>query len=233
MMDKTMDEDRKTAHKYLNLNKLLLAICVVGVTVLLEYIYELTNTTIIQSSQDVFPPWLSSLDASILVQINPALTNPLLNTIFFVFTQIGRASAIVLLSLFVYFFDHKKEAILIFTSLVIGTFTIFLLKELISRPRPFLTLPTIIPFINELGTSFPSGHATRLFTFSAVVTRKISPLSSCLYLLSFLVAFSRLYLGIHYPLDVFVGSILGWIIGKATLRNEKRILAFVSTHIPF
>ena len=100
--------------------------------------------------------------------------------------------------------------------------TIFLLKELISRPRPFLILPTIIPFINESGTSFPSGHSIRIFAFSAVVTRKISLLSYGLYFLSFLVAFSRLYLGIHYPLDVVVGGILGWIIGKVILRQEKR-----------
>jgi len=228
-----MEEAKKTFHKYFDLNKVLLIIFFVGVTVLLEYIYELTSTTTILSSQDVFPSWISSLDASILVQINPALTNPLLNNIFFVLTQMGRASVIVIFSLLFHFFGHKKEAILIFISLLIGTITIFLIKELISRPRPFLTLPTIIPFINELGTSFPSGHSTRLFTLSAVVTRKISLVSSSLYFLSFLIAFSRLYLGIHYPLDVFVGAILGWTIGKITLRREKRIIDFVSNIIPF
>ena len=228
-----MEEDKNTKRKHFYQNKFLLIIFFVGFTILLEYIYELTNTTTIVASQDVFPSWISSLDASILVQINPALTNPIINTIFFVITQMGRASVIVFFSLLFHFFGHKKEAILIFISLLIGTITIFLLKELISRPRPFLTLPTVIPFINELGTSFPSGHSTRLFVFSAVVTRKLSLCSSALYLLSFLVAFSRLYLGIHYPLDVFVGAIVGWTIGKITLRREKRIIDFVSNIVPF
>ncbi|RLI51484.1 hypothetical protein DRO61_02340 [Candidatus Bathyarchaeota archaeon] len=233
MLDKKMEDDKKTVHKHFYLNKILLIIFFVGSTLLLEYIYEVTNTTTILPREDVFPSWISSLDASILVQINPALTNPLLNTIFFVVTQMGRVSVVILFSLLFYFFGYKKESILIVISLLIGTIAIFLLKELISRPRPFLTLPTIIPFINELGTSFPSGHSTRLFVFSAVVTRKLSLFSSCLYLLSLLVAFSRLYLGIHYPLDVFFGAILGWTIGKITLKQEKRIIDFVSNFVPF
>ena len=84
MPDKKMEEEKKIIRKYLDLKKLLLLIFFVGVTLLFEYIYDLTNTTATQSSQDVFPSWISSFDASMLVQINPALTNPYFNTIFFI-----------------------------------------------------------------------------------------------------------------------------------------------------
>ena len=104
-----MEEDKKTTHKHLDLNKLLIGIFFIGVTILLEHIYALTNTTIIQSHQDVFPSWISSLGASILVQINPALTHPFFNTIFFVLTQIGRASVIVIFSLFFHFLEHIER----------------------------------------------------------------------------------------------------------------------------
>ncbi|MCK5403316.1 hypothetical protein KAI60_04305, partial [Candidatus Bathyarchaeota archaeon] len=62
-----MEEDKNTKRKHFYQNKFLLIIFFVGFTVLLEYIYELTNTTTIVASQDVFPSWISSLDASILV----------------------------------------------------------------------------------------------------------------------------------------------------------------------
>ena len=227
-----MDKNTTSSHKSIDLQKILLPIVFVSITVLLEYIYSLTRTPLPPSSGDIFPAWLSALDTSILLQINPTLIHPLLNTILFIFTQTGRASVIIVVSLLYHYFGQKKEALLIFVSLVIGTITIFLLKEFISRPRPFLTLPTIIPFIKEPWTSFPSGHTTRLFALSAVVSRKFSLPSLGLYVLSFLVAFSRLYLGVHYPLDVLVGGILGWTIGKVTLRAENRITPFVATFIP-
>ena len=227
-----MDKNTTSRPKSIDLQKILLPIVFVSITVLLEYIYTLTRTPLPPSSGDIFPAWLSALDTSILLQINPTLIHPLLNTILFIFTQTGRASVIIVVSLLYHYFGQKKEALLIFVSLVIGTITIFLLKEFISRPRPFLTLPTIIPFIKEPGTSFPSGHTTRLFALSAVVSRKFSLPSLGLYVLSFLVAFSRLYLGVHYPLDVLVGGILGWTIGKVTLRAENRITHFVTTFIP-
>lgn len=82
-------------------------------------------------------------------------------------------------------------------------------KHVIARPRPskeslFFTY------------SFPSGHSATAF-FLAVTLSELLLLSGVLYLLAFLVAFSRIYLEMHYPFDAATGSIIGVIAGYITV----------------
>jgi len=109
-------------------------------------------------------------------------------------------------------------------SIVIGTFVALPLKLAIPRPRPFITIPTTIALDREAGSSFPSGHAVRIFAFSFIAARLKPRFTIPLYLLAFLVAFSRIYVGQHYPLDVFTGALIGLVVGYLTLRYENRIL---------
>jgi len=80
------------------------------------------------------------------------------------------------------------------------------------RPRgyePLVGLPH--------SSSFPSGHATMSFgcaTVLAVLEPRVAPL----YLaLAAAIAYSRLYLGVHWPLDVLAGGVLGCLVGTALL----------------
>jgi len=223
-----MKKEMKNLIKHLELKKILLAIFFVGITILFELIYEIIFSKKMSPSSDVFPSWITYLDISVLLQINPALTNPSFSIFFNLITYMGRPLTVIIIFLIFHLLDYKKEAILILTSFLIGTIAVFLLKEFIPRPRPYITLYTVIPFEKEIGTSFPSGHSERIFALTAVLSRKKSKKILFLYFLAFLIAFSRVYLGVHYPLDVFVGSIIGWVIGKLTLRQEDKILKVAS-----
>jgi undecaprenyl-diphosphatase len=115
-------------------------------------------------------------------------------------------------------FFHKKIHVLLgllTSSLGAGFFTYFL-KLIIARDRPELVSRLII----ESGFSFPSGHATTAFVafpILAIVLFYSSQIPKflkfflilILSIFPFIVAFSRLYLGVHYFTDVVAGAIVG------------------------
>jgi undecaprenyl-diphosphatase len=90
------------------------------------------------------------------------------------------------------------------------------IKAVVERPRPFSTVPEADPLLGgTLGSSFPSGHAATAFAGAvilAVLVRRAIPL---LLALAVLVAFSRIYVGVHYPLDVLGGAAIGAAVALA------------------
>jgi undecaprenyl-diphosphatase len=87
-------------------------------------------------------------------------------------------------------------------------------KTIVHRHRPFVT---------QLGAktsthSFPSGHSATSFACAMVLAAAAPRLRVLLYALAALIAFSRLYNGDHFPLDVLAGSVLGLLVATALLR---------------
>ena len=88
------------------------------------------------------------------------------------------------------------------------------LKVAFERPRPFETLAYADPLLRAtLGTSMPSGHATTSFAGAVVLTVLLRRGAPGLFLLAAAIAFSRIYVGVHYPLDVLAGAALGATVG--------------------
>jgi undecaprenyl-diphosphatase len=100
------------------------------------------------------------------------------------------------------------------------------LKALIPRDRPTLRYPEPRALVHVPGThSFPSGHAATSFACAAALTWFAPQLAGPLLVLAAAIAFSRVYVGVHYPLDVAGGAALGAAIGVATallLRGAAR-----------
>jgi len=97
--------------------------------------------------------------------------------------------------------------------------TDYALKPLVARPRPFVSAPDIeVIGPRPIDRSFPSGHAATAFAGAYVLSEVFASARICWWALAALIAFSRVYLGVHYPLDVIGGSLVGCVCGWSTAR---------------
>jgi undecaprenyl-diphosphatase len=90
------------------------------------------------------------------------------------------------------------------------------LREAIGRERPTHRFPDPRPLVDvPVSGSFPSGHAAMSFACAALLAW-LTPLPKVpLFALAALIAFSRVYDGVHYPLDVLGGAALGLVVATA------------------
>ena len=90
---------------------------------------------------------------------------------------------------------------------------VVLLKNIVARPRPFAEIEALIPLIAKpTDFSFPSGHTTASFAVALVMLRMLpKKIGIPAVVLAALVAFSRLYLGVHYPTDVLAGFVVALV----------------------
>lgn len=99
------------------------------------------------------------------------------------------------------------------------------LKEAFDRSRPSVADPSFASVIVPPGSdSLPSGHAAEAFAAATVIAILAPRLRLPALVLAALVAVSRVYLGVHYPLDVLVGALVGVLTGLAVGLLCKRRL---------
>ena len=99
-----------------------------------------------------------------------------------------------------------------------------ILKPIVSRLRPYELNSTIQLTVKpEFDTSFPSGHTFFAFSVATVCFMYNKQLGIIMYLFAFLMAFSRLYLYVHFPTDVIFGAVFGIITGIIAGKLENYI----------
>ena len=108
--------------------------------------------------------------------------------------------------------------------LLIGNMT---LKPLIARPRPYSYFPEMTLLIAPLSDfSFPSGHTFASFASATALYLHHKRLGIAAYILAAVIAFTRLYLYVHFPSDVLAGLLLGivsgWVAYHITTAIQRR-----------
>jgi undecaprenyl-diphosphatase len=105
---------------------------------------------------------------------------------------------------------------------VIGALSARGLRELIGRPRPFVRYASPHTLVRgPTDPSFPSGHTTVAFACAAVLAYYKPRLAVPLFLLATAIGFSRVYVGVHYPLDVVGGAALGLAIAAVLIALRR------------
>ena len=88
----------------------------------------------------------------------------------------------------------------------------FGIKDVVQRPRPFVTHPQIHPLYVVHSDSFPAGHAATAFAGAVVLAWTARRWSALFVTLAVAVGFSRVYVGDHYVGDVLGGAFVGALV---------------------
>ena len=92
------------------------------------------------------------------------------------------------------------------------------LKARASRPRPYQVNQVITCNARQLDPfSFPSGHTLHAVAFPSIASASYPQLSWFLIPFTFLIALSRVVLGLHYPSDVLAGIAIGALVARISL----------------
>ena len=160
--------------------------------------------------------FIQACDNSILLWIQENMRTPFWDKFFATVTTFGNKGFIwLLLAAFLFAFKktRKQSFMIIIGILLVYILGDHILKPLLERPRPFREFP-LFPLAELLIEppgmySFPSGHTSSSFVAAAVLFRYKKKWGLIALIPAILIAFSRLYLYVHYPSDVLVGILLG------------------------
>jgi len=146
------------------------------------------------------------------------IRTPFLDTLMSLITLLGDETAFMAIGACIYWCVSKKHGYYLLCTVFMGTIINQFLKLTFRIPRPWVRDPsfTIVESAREAasGYSFPSGHTQNaVSTFGATARfSKHTLLRVICILLAAAIAFSRMYLGVHTPLDVGVSILIGLVL---------------------
>lgn len=108
--------------------------------------------------------------------------------------------------------EKKKEIILVFFSGAVAWVLSALLKIIIHAPRPFEVFSQVQSLFPETGFSFPSGHATFFSALAVELFLLHKKAGYWFFAFAFLIGLARIIGGVHFPIDILGGFILGALV---------------------
>jgi membrane-associated phospholipid phosphatase len=160
--------------------------------------------------------------------------SPALDGFFKGITFLGNMEFFLVFLPLVYWCIHRRTGVRLAVIFLISAFVNFSAKALAGMPRPFQFDARVRGIVHASGGGFPSGHtqgAVVLWGFLARVHRRLWMwiLAAALMVL---IPLSRLYLGVHFPIDLLGGYLIGGVILGLYFWLEPRVLSWLES-IPF
>lgn len=160
-----------------------------------------------------------SIDLAIFYFINHTISNPIFDKFFPFITNVKHWYLAYIILWFILLLKGGKIGKIASVGIIIvitasDQISSNLLKNLFERIRPCNALEDINILINcSKSFSFPSSHAVNNFAVAFYFYKLYPKLKWVLFIVAAVVAFSRPYVGVHYPSDIFIGAIIGICIG--------------------
>ena len=159
------------------------------------------------------------IDKQMMVFFNKTISNSIFDFIMPIITNQNFLvfSGLILIGYLAYY-GEKRGRITIVVLLIAASFSdaicFQVIKPWVGRIRPSHEFYDYINLLVSKGGkySFPSNHAANSFVFATVLSYFYEKNKTFLYILASAIAFSRVYVGVHYPLDIVSGAIIGYII---------------------
>jgi undecaprenyl-diphosphatase len=174
--------------------------------------------------------WLNAWDTALFLQLNTVFTNPIFDRVLPIWRNANTWAPLYLFLIIFSIVNFRTRAFFwilgaILTLVLTDQISSSVFKPLFERPRP-CNDPYLMSHVRLLlghcsgGYSFTSSHATNHFGFAVYVYITLKPILkkwSYLFLIwAATVSYAQVYVGVHYPLDVVCGAIIGTTIGLAT-----------------
>jgi len=158
--------------------------------------------------------WIIDLDIRLFYFLNNELANPILDYIMPIITNeafiIGPVIAVV-----IYFLikGNRKTRLailcMVVAVLLADAVAYRIIKPFFGRLRPCDVLPNVHILVKAGRFSFPSNHAANMMALAVVTTYFYKRYAWIIFTIALIEGFSRIYVGVHYPLDVLNGYFLG------------------------
>ena len=170
---------------------------------------------------------IQRFDNSILFFIKDNMHGHIMDKFMVFLTSLGNggviwiAAAVLLISSKKY----RNTGVMVLGALLLSTILgEEILKNVFQRMRPSASIPAVNLLISKpLSYSFPSGHSASSFAAAGVLAKYHKKYAALFFGLAALIAFSRLYLYVHYPTDVLAGMVLGLICSKIIIYIFEKV----------
>jgi undecaprenyl-diphosphatase len=167
---------------------------------------------------------LLNIDRTVFYFINRDCQNAVLDLLMPYITRMGGGIFILGLALVLLLAKDRNvkiSGILLLAGQTLVYYVIYFIKQTVGRPRPYVVLPDVNLLVPTGGFSFPSHHSATAFMAAVVLASCFKKRWYVFYVAAALVALSRVYIGVHYPVDIIVGGCLGAILGYALVSLSK------------
>jgi undecaprenyl-diphosphatase len=170
--------------------------------------------------------YLHAIDVALFRFFNTSISNPYFDFIMPFLTDLNKQRLVLVLVVAILLWIMIRGSttlrlttlVLIITIIVSDQFSSSIIKYWLLRPRPCRSLENVRLLVScGSGYSFPSTHAVNNFAGALVIAFFFPRVKWWFFGFAALIAFSRIYVGVHYPSDVIGGAILGLLCGGCVI----------------